>query len=391
METMVRCVECGYDNNPQYRFCGMCGVTLRPPEAARDAQDSSGNHSSDPVEPVSGPSFLGLAGDNSPGAEYLLEDTSSEGHAKLFAFLVIIIAAAAFLGWRWHHYGYILPKNGIAAITSKNQNAPASAAGENGQIPPGAENASATPTPGSTAENTSAQNSSPAIEVLDNQPSVNGQPANSVGTTAASGQGSTEQGSTDQAATENESATENTAQAQDNGTGGNQETPPAAALHNSEHAAAGDSAAKTPASVGTSSSSSSFEKTAKAAAPKAAHGQSAARTKPAQAATTPEQSESEALAVQGERYLYGTGVAQNCDRAQRSLLSAASRGSAHAETLLGAMYATGHCATRNLPTAYRWFARALHQEPSNSRISADLEVLWKQMTPDERQLATKAE
>ena len=53
------------------------------------------------------------------------------------------------------------------------------------------------------------------------------------------------------------------------------------------------------------------------------------------------------------------------------------------------MYATGHCASRDLPTAYRWFARALHQDPGNARVQRDLEVLWKQMTPDERQIAQR--
>ena len=54
-----------------------------------------------------------------------------------------------------------------------------------------------------------------------------------------------------------------------------------------------------------------------------------------------------------------------------------------AQTLLGAMYATGHCVSRDLPTAYRWFAKALHGDPGNSRVQRDLEVLWKQMTPEE--------
>jgi TPR repeat protein len=54
------------------------------------------------------------------------------------------------------------------------------------------------------------------------------------------------------------------------------------------------------------------------------------------------------------------------------------------------MYATGHCVGRDLPTAYRWFAKALHGDPGNSRVQRDLEVLWKQMTPEERQLAMKS-
>jgi hypothetical protein len=51
------------------------------------------------------------------------------------------------------------------------------------------------------------------------------------------------------------------------------------------------------------------------------------------------------------------------------------------------MYATGHCATRDLPTAYRWFGRSLRQDPKNTRLEQDLRVLWNQMTPDERRLA----
>ena len=115
----------------------------------------------------------------------------------------------------------------------------------------------------------------------------------------------------------------------------------------------------------------------------------ARKVAPAAAASAPEPSMQDSLAVEGERYLYGNGVPENCDRAQRSLTRAAQGGSAKAYTLLGAMYATGHCATRDLPTSYRWFARALHQDPSNSRLEKNLEVIWRQMTPEERQLATR--
>jgi ribosomal protein S27E len=32
LETMyVRCTHCGYDNSPEYRFCGMCGAALAHP------------------------------------------------------------------------------------------------------------------------------------------------------------------------------------------------------------------------------------------------------------------------------------------------------------------------------------------------------------------------
>jgi hypothetical protein len=55
------------------------------------------------------------------------------------------------------------------------------------------------------------------------------------------------------------------------------------------------------------------------------------------------------------------------------------------------MYATGHCATRDLPTAYRWFGRSLRQDPKNTRLEQDLKVLWNQMTPGERQLAMRGD
>jgi len=96
------------------------------------------------------------------------------------------------------------------------------------------------------------------------------------------------------------------------------------------------------------------------------------------------------LVADGERYLYGNGVPENCELAEKNLRVAAGHANARALTLMGAMYATGHCVNRDLPTAYRWFAKALRQDPSNTRVQQDLEILWKQMTPEERQLATKA-
>ncbi len=97
------------------------------------------------------------------------------------------------------------------------------------------------------------------------------------------------------------------------------------------------------------------------------------------------------LVADGEKYLYGRGVPEDCERAQRNLQIGARQSNARAQTLLGAMYATGHCVNRDLPTAYRWFAKALHGDPGNSRVQRDLEVLWKQMTPEERQLAMKSQ
>ncbi len=97
------------------------------------------------------------------------------------------------------------------------------------------------------------------------------------------------------------------------------------------------------------------------------------------------------LFAEGENYLYGDGVVKDCDRAQKNLRVAAGHSYPPAESLLGTMYASGHCVGRDLPMAYRWYARALHHDPANARIQSDLEVLWKQMTPAEKRATQHGE
>jgi len=70
-------------------------------------------------------------------------------------------------------------------------------------------------------------------------------------------------------------------------------------------------------------------------------------------------------------------------------LRIAARLNAEAASLLGTMYASGHCVGQNLAPAYRWYARALHRDPGNARYKTDLEVLWKQMTPQDKQAALR--
>ena len=98
----------------------------------------------------------------------------------------------------------------------------------------------------------------------------------------------------------------------------------------------------------------------------------------------------DSLYLEGQKYLYGGhGVRQNCALAQQNLLAAAKNDNSKAESTLGTMYATGHCVPRDIPLAYRWFARALHADPRNTRLEKDAEIMWNQMTPPERQLALK--
>jgi Sel1 repeat-containing protein len=97
----------------------------------------------------------------------------------------------------------------------------------------------------------------------------------------------------------------------------------------------------------------------------------------------------DALFRRGEAYLYGRGVPKSCDQATKYLKLASDQSSAKARSALGTMYATGHCVPRDLPTSYRWFARALQVDPNNQVLEKDLSGVWTQMTPPERQLATK--
>jgi TPR repeat protein len=90
------------------------------------------------------------------------------------------------------------------------------------------------------------------------------------------------------------------------------------------------------------------------------------------------------VVIDAERYIYGRGgVAQDCDRGLKMLRTSAYQSNEKAMISLGALYSTGLCAPRDLPTAYRWFAVALRKEQQN------LQKLWSQMTQPERHLAIK--
>ena len=91
----------------------------------------------------------------------------------------------------------------------------------------------------------------------------------------------------------------------------------------------------------------------------------------------------------GEAYLYGRGAPKNCDEAVKYLKTASSKSNAKARSTFGTMYATGHCVPRDLPTSYSWFALALRADPNNQILEKDLSAIWNQMTPPERQLATR--
>jgi zinc-ribbon domain/Sel1 repeat len=357
LETMyVRCTHCGYDNSPEYRFCGMCGASLAHPPVATTATtaakepakvESAGasalpaGNGNGSTETVHGPSFLGLAEDPKTEFHYLYEDEPPRSYAGVVFVLILLIGTGGFGYWQWKHNGFpfnrLNTENKPAQTASPSEVAPAQTQDQQTKIDK--------PMTG-------------AGDVLPTAPDQNAKPPD---------------------------------------TGKASEFPP----QGGQNAAPEGSAAKTPEQNAAADKTQEATEEAKATPPadvpekaaKAHNRTLAPKAKapaPAPAAAATPASPDADLELAGERYLYGNGLPQNCTRAESSLRTAATHGNSKAQTVLGTMYATGHCVGRDLPTAYRWFARALHQEPQNSRISADLQVLWRQMTPQEKQLATSS-
>jgi hypothetical protein len=310
-----------------------------------------------PPQPVSGPSFLGLGGEPARDLDYLLEDEEpTSGHKSMSIVLLLLLAGVIYAGWRWR--AEIYPR-AAWALHRLQEMVPRS----------------------------SSSNSSQTAAAPTEPPPVSGTESHTI--TRQDEHSTTPPEKTDTA--KQQAPTETNATAS---------TPPSNAPASAEPA----SQPKTPQSAESQSnqSSQSQESVTKPDEAAAAESESvpAKSAKPPAAVPKAQKRETQAtsldtsdekLVADGEKYLYGNGVPENCDRAQKNLQTAAQHSNPKAQTMLGAMYATGHCAARDLPTAYRWFARALHGDPGNNRLQRDLEILWKAMTPDERQLAMRRE
>jgi len=359
----VRCPECRYDNRDNYRFCGMCGASLRPaPAPQRKAgtreQGAVVTEPPPPVRqptppreaesaPVSGPSFLGLA-DAPSGSDvrYLLEDEESHsGGKRMLAAFLLLVVAGGLVYWRWSRDGF--PWSGSGS--SHQAQAP---------VLSGASTAPAPAEPLPPPSNDAARSSTPPVVPSSDEAHMTKSDDSASGSAESTSRQKPDADKTDQellAASPDASK------------------PSGAANNNPEPSASPDeSPSQTPPAP-------------KPTVP-AKPTRSAAATKPAP--TQAPVSGDDQLVTDGEKYLYGNGVPANCDRAQKSLRAAAGHGNAKALSMIGTMYATGHCVDRDLPNAYRNFAKALHLDPSNSRIQSDLEILWRQMSSEERQAAT---
>jgi len=402
--TDIRCTRCGYENDPQFRFCGMCGAALRPLKAEdREADATAQNvpaHVTEPsslppepmpVEPllaqltaaqkfqpdrppnppassysselrnefyatepvhgertpvsVTGPSFLGLSESSDHGVEYLLEDEPRPGRKRtVLALLLVLIAATAWI-LHWRKTGSPWLFQSSAPLAAKSSPSPQEAPVMPSEVAP---------------------------------PMTNDQPKLEKPMTGVGDRPLTEDAAKPDTATSNDTAAPENSGNKPSGkpTSGNEPTDMAQPA--STKKTLSDDAGTTETSP--PSTRKSPRETNRADRSSDSAGLAPAASKPAE----------DSLYLEGQKYLYGGhGVRQNCALARQNLLAAAKNDNSKAESTLGTMYATGHCVPRDVPLAYRWFARALHADPRNTRLEKDAEIMWNQMTPPERQLALK--
>jgi len=86
-------------------------------------------------------------------------------------------------------------------------------------------------------------------------------------------------------------------------------------------------------------------------------------------------------------YVKGDGVPRSCEQALILLNTAAAKGNARARNRLASMYNSGTCVQRNRVEAYRWLSSALAADPNSDWAQQNRDLIWQQMTPEERSAA----
>jgi zinc-ribbon domain len=370
METTSRratviCPKCGEDNADNFRFCGMCGAVLEarvPAGAPRvlsareggtpiavtiPANPAKARVEKQQVEPISGPSLLGLGGQPSLDS---LRDRAFSGSDPLFEveepktggrkiLLLLLLAALGAAGW-WTYTNYIAITRQEPAVPNPRATLPPSPNVRSvpSQLPAtGTTNSNATPANSTSSEETKSQETPSQADNTAAKANVN-----------------------------SESKSEEAATKAEEGTAAGQ----AGTTDTTEPGKTGRAVVAKAEPSRSPDSRKTARRVSKAAAPPAAD-------------------IGEAEFRKGEAYLYGRGVRENCDAAIKSLKAASAKLNPRARSAFGTMYATGHCVPRDLPSSYSWFALALRADPNNQILEKDLRAIWNQMTPPERQLATK--
>jgi hypothetical protein len=399
----VRCPRCGNENPATNRFCGTCGASLvsastsagrtdnttatsirnsvAPPASAPTTAPMSAHRTAGPVSgeipPITGPSFLGLndpasrtGGNANPqrdaphglasrNLDYLLDDEDeSRGMAgKIFLTLIALALALGFGYLRWRHEGLSALWSDLmkpATTQSSEASRPATDAPANAPDPSSPSSGPASGAGPSTGQPTGSS-----------QPAAAAPDSSSTSTSTSSSAGTTAPPSASPSTSAPDAAADHATTA----------PPPAAAT-----AAPADKPAEDDSGTAAAPSSEESDETAPAPKP-------AAKARPV---SKPSAAKTFDQVTEAEKYIYGRGgVRQDCDRGMRMLRPAAEQSNPRAMISLGALYSTGVCAPRDLPTAYRWFALALRKQPDNQPLQENLQRLWAQMTQPERQLAVK--
>jgi hypothetical protein len=331
-----------------------------PTRSNRNGRQAEG----EPAEPqrereettVSGPSFLGLSGSETPssssGYSYLFQDEPEKSHTGLYVFLFLLIIGGAVLYWKWQPVRDYVVSTAIA-----HSQRPKPAAEEQASAP--AEDAGHTPAP-SVDVAPGAPKPADAAKTDNPPPTTPDKNAKSDTTTPEAAAASDK--TTQISKAQETGATTNTGKA-----GGAEKPSRTTRAASADSAAAADTkSADTPeAATGRPSARSATQKLAPARAAQAVPGAE--------------------LVQAGERFLYGRGVPKNCGQAVNYFRAAAGQQNPQAFSHLGALYTTGECVPMDKAQAYSWFSRALAAQHSNPYIERNLTMLWRDMTPQERQ------
>jgi hypothetical protein len=343
------------------------------------------NTAPEQVPPITGPSFLGLGqpapsksgrGPNlkhdhhlsrSGSLDYLLDDDEEPkgGVGRVLLLLVVLLLALGFGYLKWR-------SGGLAWVTAMAKRVTTSQTVESS---PPADSASA---PDQTAPPNSPGAASNAA------PAPDGSSTNASSGAPQSGPASSpSQPAADSSAANTNAGTGNSAKNAPAGSDANQPSSPPVTPPATPESASGKDAG------GAETVAASPAAASKDEAPKPEATPVPAKPSRTRIAAKPSPTKSFDQVTEAERYIYARGERQDCDRGIRMLRPAAEKSNPKAMISLGALYATGVCVPRDLPTAYRWFALALRKQPDNEPLQENLNRLWAQMTQPERQLAIK--
>jgi Double zinc ribbon len=113
-----------------------------------------------------------------------------------------------------------------------------------------------------------------------------------------------------------------------------------------------------------------------------------ASLRPKQKAVEDAQARPSAELLKAQQYLQGRGgVAANCEQGLVYLRAAAQKNEPAAAVQMSSLYATGRCVQQDRVMAYRWLNSAHELAPANASIQTSMDVLWGQMTSQERRQA----